>query len=187
MPSLAACRCHFRLMRRCFLGRWMCLLLSERFRLVWRCHLCDYSTYIPFYVHWHEGQCLWRLVPIYAVVFRLGWVYLPISLCHGTLIFMGYLNSWLSIKKNSSSTIYTITGRIRGFIPFPKGIFSESERNSATGVRTHYSSAVQCVNYYTMRTPPCFWCIIIQTTKIMIFVLLVGLVWFLYLMAYQPL
>ena len=28
-------------------------------------------------MHWHEGQCLRRLVPNYAVVFRLDWVYLP--------------------------------------------------------------------------------------------------------------
>ena len=39
MPSLAVCRCLFRLMRHCFLGRWTCLPVSERFRLVWRCRL----------------------------------------------------------------------------------------------------------------------------------------------------
>ena len=66
-------------MRRGFLGRWICLLVSERFRLVWRCRLCDYSAYIPFCVHWHGGQSLWWLIPNYAVVFRLGWVYLPES------------------------------------------------------------------------------------------------------------
>ena len=31
MPSLAACRCLFRLMRHCFLGWWTCLPVSERF------------------------------------------------------------------------------------------------------------------------------------------------------------
>ena len=31
MPSLAACRCLFRLLRHCFLGRWTCLLVSESF------------------------------------------------------------------------------------------------------------------------------------------------------------
>ena len=82
MPSLATCRCPFRLVRRCFLSRWICLLVSEGFRLVWWCRLFDYSTYIPFCVHWRGGQCLQRLVPNYAVVFRLGWVYLPVSLCH---------------------------------------------------------------------------------------------------------
>ena len=82
MPSLAVCRCLFRLMRRCFLGRCICLLVSERFRLVWKCLLFGYGTYIQFCVHWHGGQCLWRLVPNYAVVFRLGWVYSPVSLCH---------------------------------------------------------------------------------------------------------
>ena len=82
MPSLAACRCPFRLMRYCFLGKWTCLPVSERFCLVWKCHLFDYSAYIQFCVHWHGGQCLWRLVPNYAVVFRLGSVYLPESLCH---------------------------------------------------------------------------------------------------------
>ena len=33
-------------------------------------------------MHWHGDQCLRRPVPNYAVVFRLGWVYLPESLCH---------------------------------------------------------------------------------------------------------
>ena len=40
-------------------------------RLVWRCRLFDYSTYMLFWVHWHGGQCLQRLVPNYALVFRL--------------------------------------------------------------------------------------------------------------------
>ena len=44
MPSLAACRCPFRLMRRCFLGRWNCLLVSEGFCLVRWCRLFDYNT-----------------------------------------------------------------------------------------------------------------------------------------------
>ena len=40
MSPLATCRCLFRLMRHCFLGRWIFLLVSERFRLVcWR-HKC---------------------------------------------------------------------------------------------------------------------------------------------------
>ena len=80
MSSLAVCRCLFRLMRHCFLGRWICLPVSERFRLVWKCHLFDYSIYIQFCVHWHGGQCLRRLVPNYVVVFRLGCVYSPVSL-----------------------------------------------------------------------------------------------------------
>ena len=46
---------------------------------MWRCHLFDYSTYIPFCVHWHGSLCLRLLVPNYAVVLRLGWVYLPVS------------------------------------------------------------------------------------------------------------
>ena len=57
----------FWLMRHCFLGRWICRPVSERFRLVWKCHLFDYSTFIQFCVHWHGGQCLRRLVPNYAV------------------------------------------------------------------------------------------------------------------------
>ena len=48
-------------MRRCFLGRWICLPVSERFHLVWKCYLFDYSIYIQFCVHWHGGQCLRRL------------------------------------------------------------------------------------------------------------------------------
>ena len=79
MPSLAVCRWLFRLMGRCFLGKWICLLVSERFRLVWKCRLFSYSTYIQFCVHWHGGQCL-RLVPNYAEVFRLGWVYSAVTL-----------------------------------------------------------------------------------------------------------
>ena len=43
MPSLATCWCPFWLIRRCFLGRWICLLVSEWFRLVWWCCLFDYS------------------------------------------------------------------------------------------------------------------------------------------------
>ena len=82
MPSLAVCRCLFRLMRHCFLGRWTCLLVSESLRLVWKCRLFDYSTYIQFCGHWHRGQCLRRLVQNYAVAFRLGRVYLPELLCH---------------------------------------------------------------------------------------------------------
>ena len=42
MPSLAVYWCLFWLMRHCFLGRWICLPVSERFRLVWRCRLFDY-------------------------------------------------------------------------------------------------------------------------------------------------
>ena len=44
MLSLVACRFLFRLMRRCFLGRWICLLVSERFRLEWKCRLFGYNT-----------------------------------------------------------------------------------------------------------------------------------------------
>ena len=58
MPSIAVCQCPFRLMRRCFLGRWICFPVSERFRLVWKCHLFHYSPYIQFCVHWNGGQCL---------------------------------------------------------------------------------------------------------------------------------
>ena len=46
----------FSLMRHCFLGRWNCVQVSESYRLVWKCRLFDYSTYIPFCVHWHEGH-----------------------------------------------------------------------------------------------------------------------------------
>ena len=56
MLSLVVCRCLFRLMRRYFLGRWICLLVSERLRLVWKCRLFGCNTYIQFCVHWHGGQ-----------------------------------------------------------------------------------------------------------------------------------
>ena len=41
MPSLAACRCPFRLMRHCFLGRWTFLLESESYCLMWKCLLFE--------------------------------------------------------------------------------------------------------------------------------------------------
>ena len=46
MPLLATCRCLFWLMRRYFLGRLICQPVSERFHLVRKCHLSDYSTYV---------------------------------------------------------------------------------------------------------------------------------------------
>ena len=62
MLSLVVCRCLFRLMTRCFLGRWICLLVSERFRLEWKCRLFGCNTYIQFCVHWHGSQS-WRQHP----------------------------------------------------------------------------------------------------------------------------
>ena len=41
MPMLVASWCLSRLMGHCFLGRWTCLLVSESYRLVWRCHFFD--------------------------------------------------------------------------------------------------------------------------------------------------
>ena len=41
MPLLITCWRLSRLMRHCFLGRWTCLLVSEIYRLVWRCRLFD--------------------------------------------------------------------------------------------------------------------------------------------------
>ena len=61
MPSLVTCRCPFRLMRRCFLGMWICLLVLQGFRQVWWCCLFDYSTYIPFF-----GALTWRPMPTAA-------------------------------------------------------------------------------------------------------------------------
>ena len=55
MLSLVMCRGLFRLMRRYFLGRWICLLVSERLRLVWQCCLFGCNTYIQFCVHWHNS------------------------------------------------------------------------------------------------------------------------------------
>ena len=53
MLSWVVCRCLFWLMRRYFLGRWICLLVSERLRLVWQCCPFGCNTYIQFCVHWH--------------------------------------------------------------------------------------------------------------------------------------
>ena len=44
MPSLAVCRCLFRSMRHCFLGRGIYLPVSESFRLVWKRRLFDYNN-----------------------------------------------------------------------------------------------------------------------------------------------
>ena len=55
MLSSVVCRCLFRLMRRYFPGRWICLLVSERLRLVWQCCPFGCNTYIQFCVHWHGG------------------------------------------------------------------------------------------------------------------------------------
>ena len=53
MLSLTSFRCPFRLIRRCFLGTWICLLVQEGFLLEWRCPPFGYSTYIPFCVPHH--------------------------------------------------------------------------------------------------------------------------------------
>ena len=82
MPSSVVCRCLFRLMRRYFLGRWICLLVSERLRLVWQCCPFGCNTYIYFCVHWHGGQCQLRLVPDYAVVSLLDYAYSPVTPSH---------------------------------------------------------------------------------------------------------
>ena len=82
MPLLIVCRCLSRLMRHCSLGRWTCQPVSVRYRLVWRCYLFDWGTYIPSCVHWHGGRCLQRLVPDYVAGFRLVRVHLPEVLCH---------------------------------------------------------------------------------------------------------
>ena len=73
MPLLFACQCLSRLMRYCSLGRWTCLLVSECYRLVWRCRLFDSSTYIPSCVHWHGGRWVQRLIPDYVAGFGLSW------------------------------------------------------------------------------------------------------------------
>ena len=41
IPLLVMCWCLSRLMRHSFLSRWTCLLVSESYRLVWRCYLFD--------------------------------------------------------------------------------------------------------------------------------------------------
>ena len=58
-----------------------------------------------------------------------------VSLFNGIPIFVGYLMPNPAFKKNSSGTIKLIAGRKRGSY-FCQGYSSESESNSATGVRT---------------------------------------------------
>ena len=87
MHSSVMCRCLFRLMRRYFLGRWICLLVSERFRLVWQCCPFGCNTYIQFCVHWHGGQCQLRLVPDYAVVSLLECLWRLVKPKHWWLTF----------------------------------------------------------------------------------------------------
>ena len=120
MPSLAVCRCLFRLMRRCFLGRWICLLFSERSRLVWKCRQFGYSSYIQFCVHWLGSQCWRRLVPNYAVVFRLGWVYSPVTLCHRRCRRI----------YESGNLKFTKLLQVRNFIIFKLKVFRHEERET---------------------------------------------------------
>ena len=82
IPLLVMCRCLSRLMRHCSLGRWTYQLVSEHNRLVWRCHLFDWSTYIPSCVRWHGVRWLQRPIPEYIAGFRLVWVHLPEVLYH---------------------------------------------------------------------------------------------------------
>ena len=93
-------------MRHSFLGRWICLPVSGRFRLVWRCRLFDHSTYIPFCVRWHGGQCPWRLVPNHAVVFdRLTeYVILWIGFSETILILcLNFFSFWFNMTELQST------------------------------------------------------------------------------------
>ena len=73
MLLLVECWCHFWSIRRCFLGRWTCLIVSEDHHLVWRCHVFDQSTCIPSFLRRHGGLCyLQMLVPDYVAGIRLG-------------------------------------------------------------------------------------------------------------------
>ena len=63
--------------------------------------------------------------------------------------FVGYLMPNPSFKKNSSCTIWPITGRIRGFIPFTKGICPKVNVIARLQFElAYYDSAVHSFNHY---------------------------------------
>ena len=60
-----------------------------------------------------------------------------------------------SFKKYISCTILPIAGRIRGFIPFPRGIYPNVNVIARLVFElAYYDSVVHRVDYYTTRTPP---------------------------------
>ena len=63
MPSLAACLCPFRLMRRCSLGRWICLLVSEVFNIY---------IYIYIYIYCHRQTDCFVLSELFSVARLVG-------------------------------------------------------------------------------------------------------------------
>ena len=85
-------------MRHSFLGRWICLPVSESFRLVWKYRLFDYSTYIQFCVHWLGGECLQRLVLDHNYVILNQFFFLYFSHTHTNLT--------LTIIKNKNNVIH---------------------------------------------------------------------------------
>ena len=92
-------------------GSWTCLLASENYHLVWRCHLIVWSTCIPSCLRWHGGLFQQLLVPDYVAGFRLGQEYLPEALCYR-------LENWKKIKsRNIKMTVITVIFRTLGTFP----------------------------------------------------------------------
>ena len=88
----------------------------------------------------------------------MSFLHLSLSLVflfNGISTFVGYLMTKLFSSKNSSGTILPITGRIRGFIPFPKGICPKVNVTARLEYeRAYYDSAVHRFNHYTTTTTP---------------------------------
>ena len=108
-------------------------------QLYWRFRECEVTLHC-YHSQVHSGDCEWFTV---------------VSLFNGISTFGGYLRpkqSW----KNSGGTVELITRRIKGFIPFPKGICSKMNVIARLGFElAYYVSAVQRLNHYTSSTPLC--------------------------------
>ena len=82
------------------------------------------------------------------------------SIFNGISTSVGYLMPEPFFYKNNSGTFfffffffYLWWGWCKGVHDLFMGIFFESERNCATGIRTHYDAAVQHVNRYATVIP----------------------------------
>ena len=94
-------------------------------------------------MHWHGGQCLRRLIPNYAVVFRLAWAYLPQPLCHRRS-----RRRWLFLRGTFCFFSLSVRSRflwfyqsIRRFNTFPKGIST-----STTRIKTRYQCCIAVIH-----------------------------------------
>ena len=100
MPSLAACRCLFRLMRHCCLGRWTCLLVSESFLILNSNFYCYALTFWPgqkCHSRWCTGR-KWHIL---------------MAIMSGNRVGGNWLMKWDEVKKRYHYTLIDWrTGRV---------------------------------------------------------------------------